>query len=659
MGVYPLFFHAQSPQPDWEEWIENWADPEEESSIDWESLIEEWTFRLDEPVDLNSTTRDQLEYFPFLTASQIENILAYVYIHGPMQTLYELQLVEEMDLQTIEYLLPFVTIRQPVAENHFPSLRQVFRYGKHQLITRLDVPFYTRKGYEQNYLGTPHYHSLRYSFRYKDRVHTGMTAEKDAGEPLFALHNKQGYDHYSFYLLVKDIGPLHTLAIGNYRVGFGEGLVMGNGFLTGKSSTLSNPDLRASGIRKHSSTDETNYLRGVAASIPWKNWMLTAFVSHRSLDAITQGDTITSIQKTGLHRTAKEAERKGVAQMWVTGGNIWYTGRHYRIGATGIYYAFDRPYIHTLPKYARYNLTGQRFHNTSIDYAARYQRFFFSGESALGKSGTAFLHHLQYTAGTATRIRLTHRYYAHDYWAWFSRAFAEGSQVQNENGWYLSAEVSPWRGIRWFASADLFSFPWWRYRISKPSQGMDLWTRLTWDPSRTVSMYLNYRYKQKERDVSGTKGEVILPIHHHRWRYRFSYQPVKGIGLRTTVDYNRFHSRGEEVSRGYQLTQMARGNFFSSGLKWEIQGSYFHTDDHDSRVYISEKNMLYTFYTPSFSGKGWRWAAHLRWDWKKYLMVMAKWGQTRYLDREFIGSGNDKIDSSVKSDLQMLLRLSW
>lgn len=104
---------------------------------------------------------------------------------------------------------------------------------------------------------------------------------------------------------------------------------------------------------------------------------------------------------------------------------------------------------------------------------------------------------------------------------------------------------------------------------------------------------------------------------------------------------------------------MVRGEFPGSALKWEVQGSYFHTDDHDSRVYISEKNLLYTFYTPSFSGRGWRWGIHLRWNFRKWGMVMAKWGQTRYADRDVIGSGNDQITGSVKSDLQLLLRLSW
>ncbi len=83
MGVYPLFSYAQSPTLHWEEWIEDLAH-EEESGMDLESLIKKLAFLREEPVDLNRATRDQLESLPFLTPLQVENILAYIYMNGPM-----------------------------------------------------------------------------------------------------------------------------------------------------------------------------------------------------------------------------------------------------------------------------------------------------------------------------------------------------------------------------------------------------------------------------------------------------------------------------------------------------------------------------------------------------------------------------------------------
>ena len=158
------------------------------------------------------------------------------------------------------------------------------KYGKNEVITRIDIPFYKRKGYEHTYLGPSVYNSVKYAFRYRDQLYAGFVAEKDAGEPFFALHNRQGYDYYSFYLLLKDCGRLKTLAVGNYRLSFGQGLVISTDYLLGKTVYASSFNTRSGGIRKHSSTDETNYFRGAAATLSiTKQWSISGFYSHRSL----------------------------------------------------------------------------------------------------------------------------------------------------------------------------------------------------------------------------------------------------------------------------------------------------------------------------------------------------------------------------------------
>ncbi len=58
---------------------------------------------------------------------------------------------------------------------------------KNELLTRFDIPLYKRKGYEHTYLGPSVYNSVKYSFRYSDRLYAGVVAEKDAGEPLGAF----------------------------------------------------------------------------------------------------------------------------------------------------------------------------------------------------------------------------------------------------------------------------------------------------------------------------------------------------------------------------------------------------------------------------------------------------------------------------------------
>ncbi|HJF92789.1 MAG TPA: helix-hairpin-helix domain-containing protein [Mediterranea massiliensis] len=658
LTLFALALQAQTPDLMlWEENLEQLA--AEAESTDWEDELEELSRRMEQKLNLNAATREQLEQFPFLSEEQVENLLAYVHVHGAMQTLYELQLVETMDKETIGRLLPFVCVRPLEEETRYPSLKNILKYGRHEATARFDLPFYTRKGYEKDYLGPSMYHSLRYSFRYGDRLQVGVTGEKDAGEPFFALHDRQGYDYYSFYLLLKGWGRLETLAVGNYRVSFGQGLVLGNGFGLGKTFSLATAEYRTEGFRKHSSSDEYNYFRGVGGTVRLvSRWRVSAFYSHRDLDGVVEDGEITSIYKTGLHRTAKEAAKRHAFVMQAAGGNVAYGGRHLKVGVTGLYYFFDRPYEPTLRKYARYNLRGNRFYNVGVDYAYRSGRWALVGEAAKGKRGYAFLNQLRYQVGGQYKVMLIHRYYSHDYWGMFARSFGESSALQNENGWFLAGEASPFARWRFFGGIDLFSFPWWKYRISKPSQGVDGLFQVTFTPNRRWSMYTNYRLKRKERDVTGSGGETILPTLHHKVRYRLSY--AQGLwSLRTTVDYNRFVQAPLQCSQGWQVTQMCGVRLPFLPLAVTLQGTYFHTDDYDSRVYAYEKGLLYTFYTPSFYGRGFRFSAHLRYDFRDWLMLIAKFGQTLYQDRKEIGSGNDLIRGNKKSDLQVQVRLKF
>ena len=412
----------------WEENLEQLSMDGEERN--WEDELEELSRRLQEPININVATKRQLEEFPFLTAFQIEHLLAYVYVHGQMQTVYELQLVEGMDKRTIELLLPFICIKSVENKSGYPSLKKILKYGKQEILTRMDVPLYARKGYDKNYLGPAVYHSLKYDFRYGDYLQMGIVGEKDAGEPLFALQNKKGYDYYSFYCLLKTSGRLKSLALGNYKLSFGQGLVLSTDFRLGKTFSMSTSEYRTGGIRKHSSTDEYNYFRGVAATMELLRCLeLSVFYSHRSMDGV------------------------------VKNGDLTYEKNKLKIGVTGIYYFFNHPYEPDLKKYAKYNLHGNNFYNLGVDYKYRLGKLVWVGEGAVGKQGYALLNQLKYRLLTSYQLLLIHRYYSHDYCSFFSHSFGESGTPQNENGWYLAAEATPLEHWKFFASLDLFSFP--------------------------------------------------------------------------------------------------------------------------------------------------------------------------------------------------------
>lgn len=159
----------------WEEFVERMTTEEEREQTSWQHLYEELAERHAHPFNLNELTREQLETLPFLTSEQIEELLAYVYVHKPVLTLSELQLVEGLDYDTRAMLSLFVYAGEVGKQTAPLRWKNLGKYGEHEFIARVDIPFYYRKGYywyppdvleqypNRRYLGTRFYHSIRTS----------------------------------------------------------------------------------------------------------------------------------------------------------------------------------------------------------------------------------------------------------------------------------------------------------------------------------------------------------------------------------------------------------------------------------------------------------------------------------------------------------------
>jgi hypothetical protein len=104
---------------------------------DFSVLYDDLTYFAENPINLNHTSKDELEKLRLLSDMQIENLLFYIYVNERMETIYELQLVEGMDVFTIELLLPFVQVGASDAASTKYRFKDILTYGKHQFIAHL------------------------------------------------------------------------------------------------------------------------------------------------------------------------------------------------------------------------------------------------------------------------------------------------------------------------------------------------------------------------------------------------------------------------------------------------------------------------------------------------------------------------------------------
>ena len=657
---------------EWMQYLEELAESDDRDPDDIEQLFDELSYLSEHPFNLQTVTKKELERLPFLTDIQIENLLYYVYKYGPLVDCYELKNVEELDFQTITYLLPFVYVGEAEKKSTENPWKNGKNPAKQELLLSSNYTFQKKAGYQKvpeeersaapnkYYLGEPYYLSFRYRYQYKD-FQLGITGEKDAGEAFWNKRNK-GFDYYSFNLNIKNKGILDDLHIGDYRLSFGQGLVMNTNFSMGKTSDIASINLKDKGIKRHVSTSEYNYFRGVAGSLRYKNMQLYLFGSHRKYDANADSALIYSFKNDGYHRVPNDMQKKKTAQIDMGGANVQWRNESFSAGLTSIYYSFGGKELNPTPQtYNLFYLRGKNHFNSGLNYEYHTRKISFQGEAAMDASGKgAIVNNLLINPVSTMDWIFSYRNYARDYNAFFSKAFAESSTVQNESGFYTGIRFYPFRKWELSTYADYFRFPWLKFGINSPSSGSDWLVQLAYKLNSRLQMNLRYKYKEKSQNQiqEDARETYVTPYRQERWRYQLDYRNEKGFGLKTQADYNVYLSASQSTA-GWSLTQSASWSKPQSNFQLDGALAYFHAGNWNNRISIYERDILYSFSFPTYYGEGFRMYSVIKWKIAHALTVYCKLANTRYFDRGTIGSGLEAIQGKNKTDLYGLVRYQF
>ena len=647
---------AQGERP-WEQLLANVLTAEDMESGEWEDTYEMLCDLEQQPIDLNTATREELEALPFLSDQQVEGIMEYLYRHGSMKSWNELRMIRALDYAQIELLHYFAYIDAEEDAERFPSWENILKYGHHELMADANVPFYRRKGDKNGYLGYPYRHWLRYQFSYKDYVKAGGVASQDAGEPFFTGRNGAGYDFYSYYVQVRRLGWLENAVVGKYKLSVGMGLVVNNSFGMGKIATLQQLGRHTNTIRPHSSRSQTGYFQGAAATVRLStDWHLSAFVSYRPFDATLNADgTMRTILTDGYHRTPTEMEKKHNSHATDAGAHIAWRRNGFHAGATALYTHFDRtlrPQVATL--YRRHYAQGQDFLNLSADYGYLSHRLALNGETATNRHGAvATINSLSVNAADGLNVMLLQRFYSYRYTALYARSMSEGGHVQNESGVYLGATWQPSPRLRLQAYTDYAYFAWARYQVTPSSHAWDNLLSASYNAGRwSLSGRYRLHLRQKDGDAEDeNKAKAgLVTTTEHRGRVTLGWHDGRGLSATTQADA--VYTDGRH--RGYMLTENVA--YQRGTLKLSGSGGYFNTDSYDARLYVYERAPLYNFSFPSFYGEGLRLTLMAQGKVGSRLTLTAKAGFTHYFDRSTIGSGMQEISSSSQTDLELQAR---
>lgn len=663
--------------------------PVQEEDINYEDLYEVLFQRYRNPLNLNRANRDDLQSLFILSELQINNFLKYRAENGKLISIYELQTIPAFDPITIQKLLPFVNVEEDAVQAQ-PLLQRIASEKNRYLLIRYNQIPETRRGFtdqatpNQRYLGSPGRFYSRFRVSHAQDFSIGFTLEKDDGEQFIwdPDTRRYGMDFISYHAYFQNKGKFRTIALGDYQIQIGQGLLLSGGFSVGKGAETVKTVRRSNiGILPYTSVLETNFLRGGAFTYKMGAFDVTGFYSRIRRDGNVQTDldslnldrlvaTDTSgLGTSGFHRTQSEILEKGVFLEQTTGANILFNNRErsLQVGATFLYTHYDNPV--RLSNSGRkdsirnqFRFEGQTNYNLGVNFSYNWRNFAFFGEAARSRStGVAGLVGFVSSLSPSVEFSMLFRHYDRDFHSFFGSAFGESSINTNERGIYWGIKITPiQKKLILAAYYDRFSFPWLRFRVDAPSDGYEVLARATYNFSRRTSFYAQFRQEARDRNVStSNSSEAFAPILEglrRNYLINLDYRAEKIFRFRSRVQFSTFDFDGR-TSRGYALVQDLGLDF--GKVRFDTRFALFDTDDFDNRQYVYERNVLWTFSIPAYNGQGVRTYFLVRYKAAKNIDLWLRYARFDFLDRDQIGSGGDQIDGDTRSEITGQIRLKF
>ena len=123
------------------------ASLDEGQELDYTNLFEDLAYYYEHPLNLNNASIDELRELYMLTDVQIANLERHIERYGPLRSLFELQAVDDFDLNTIRIITPFITVKPTLQLSAF-SLKEFFDDATHDLFIRYKRDLQLAEGFQ-------------------------------------------------------------------------------------------------------------------------------------------------------------------------------------------------------------------------------------------------------------------------------------------------------------------------------------------------------------------------------------------------------------------------------------------------------------------------------------------------------------------------------
>jgi DNA uptake protein ComE-like DNA-binding protein len=632
-------------------------------------------------LNLNTADADELNALQVLLPQQVDNLITYRRLLGKLLSIYELQAIPGWDLSTIHLILAYCTVTDNI--QLIEKFKQRWKGGEKIFLVRYSEQPEKAKGYlispdagKQFYAGGRMALFSRYQYNFKQLLQWGITSEKDAGEPFLKGKQRGGFDFYSIHFYMAKLGIIKALALGDFTINLGQGLVQWQSMAFGKSADVLMVKRASPVIKPYSSSGEYNFQRGLGITIGKQNWELTFFASLHNISSNQVTDTVskqlevTSLKLDGLHRTPSENNDRNNLRLFTTGGRAGYTFQRARININFIQHRFSVPLQPPVQPYDLFSLQGNKLSNISMDYSYSFRNIHWFGEFALDDHfNKALISGALVPVAPVADLSFLYRNISPRYRSINASAFTVNTNPVNESGLFMGVSLRFTSAVRLDGSADLFHFPWLKYLVDAPSYGSSYLIQLTYTPRKSLEIIARYKYEYREE--ANKDSQLVIkataPVQTRGFRFQVNWEIARTWALRERVELSGYSNSSSEPELGFLF--YTEGWYKPVHQNWSanLRLQYAETGGTNARIYGYENDVLYSTSIPFSSGKEFRYycnlqlkthykSVHIK-NKKNHVNYWFKFSQSIFPGSSTIGTGLDQIKGNHKTDIRLQAEL--
>lgn len=566
-----------------------------EELVNIEDLLEQLRTFLKKPININKANTEELTALPILSHQQANAIIEYRTENGNIISIYELKHLN-FSPRLLELLKHYCKTEEQNQNINSNSI----------LIFRMQQKFKPK----EVYIGNP----LKIYTRYKysaSNFQIGFTAEKDQGEAFCRQNAPQGFDFYSGYIQYQK--KQNTLAIGDFSINNGQGLVLSNAFRSIYNNSPLYTNLYQNQIKPFTSSNENSFFRGICFQKKIKRLTIQPFVSFKQIDATIVNDTIKSFPNTGYHRTLNELDKKDKSTELALGNTFSYTLGNLTLGLNQFIFKYNYPYFPDSNYYKKNNAINnwQSINSTDVNYRCKNINLF--GELSLNNNRS-----ISYIAGLTASLNkiisssIRFRNFGNNNFAPYAYTYSQNTQPTNEKGIDFSLLLNLSKDEQLSLNFDVFKNPNFKYGIKRPSYGKEF--NLLFQKALSENSFLYFKYQYQEHALLFDHNILKKQSKSHQFRSQFSWK----FTHTSTLSF-RNEIRWIDGKSGWLSYLNIKYKIKNSPFDFYCRYTIFNIQDYSARIYAYENDVIYSSSTPAHSNIGKQIFGMLKFQYNRHL----------------------------------------